>query len=202
MTGDAEKRKAAKRARRPVYGTWERVRVLDTGEERLAFLASHPTDRRILKERGWRRGVECRAEFKQSRNPKFHRLAHAVGHLLVDNVEEFQHCKAHDVLKEVQRRSGVCCATVLMNASPVVTAILDAAEVMLGAGARKVLAGVLPDIKTIPVRVARSLSFDEMDEDEFHGFFDGVTAYIAEHFAGVMLDEVRAEFWDMVQGER
>ena len=32
-------------------------------------------------------------------------------------------------------------------------------------------------------------------------FFDGITAYIAEHYSSVMLDDVRAEFWTMVNGE-
>ena len=38
-----------------------------------------------------------------------------------------------------------------MEASPVMKAFLDEAEVVLGAGARKVLAAVLPEIRTIPV---------------------------------------------------
>lgn len=174
MTTPAAKKAAAKRARRPIYGTWERVIVAETGEERLAFLASHPIDRRLLKERGWRRGVECRAEFKQSRNPKFHRLAHAVGHLLVDSVEEFAHRNAHEALKEVQRRAGVMCEPIELD---------------------------LGTLGKVQVQVARSLAFDEMEEDEFRLFFDGVTAYIAEHYTSVMLEEVRAEFWQMVEGQ-
>ena len=50
--------------------------------------------------------------------------------------------------------------------------------------------------------VPRSLAFDEMEEDEFRTFFEGMVDYIAEHFAGVMLDEVRAEFWQMVEGNK
>lgn len=173
MTTAAAKKIAAKRARRPIYGEWVRVIVADTGEERLGFLAAHPVDRRLLKERGWRRGVECRAEFKQARNVKFHRLAHAVGHLLVDNVEQFRDLSAHDALKQVQRMAGVCC---------------EPLEIDLGA------------LGVVTAQVARSLAFDEMDEDEFRGFFEGITAYIGEHFAGVMLEEVRAEYWQMVQG--
>lgn len=172
MTKAAAKIKA-KRARRPIYGEWTRVIVAETGEERLGFLAAHPIDRRLLKERGWRCGAECRAEFKASRNVKFHRLAHAVGQLLVDNVEEFAGRSSHDALKEVQRRAGVCC---------------ESMEIDLGS------------LGKVTAQVARSLAFDEMDEDEFRGFFEGVVAYIGDHFAGVMLDDVRAEFWLMVNG--
>ncbi len=53
----------------------------------------------------------------------------------------------------------------------------------------------------VPVNVPRSMAFDEMDEDEARTLFDGVTAYIAEHYTSVMLDDVRAEFWLMVNGE-
>ena len=169
----AAERVRAKRARRPIYGEWTRVVIPETGEERLAFLASHPIDRKLLRERGWRRGIECRAEFKASRNVRFHRLAHAVGQLLVDNVEEFQGHTSHDALKEVQRRAGICC---------------DSMEIDLGT------------LGKVTAQVARSLAFDEMDEDEFRQFFDGVIAYIGDHFAGVMLEEVRAEFWLMVNG--
>lgn len=200
MTTVAERIKA-KRARRPIYGEWMKAVVLETGEERIGWFAQHPVDRRLLKERGWRIGIECRAEFKQSRNVKFHRLAHAVGHLLSDHVEEFRGINSHEALIRVQLASGVACDVIEMNASPVIAAILDAAEVMLGEGARKVLAGVLPEIRTIPVKSARSMAFDEMDEDEFRQFFDGITEYIAEHYSSVMLDEVRSEFWKMVNGD-
>ena len=50
--------------------------------------------------------------------------------------------------------------------------------------------------------VPRSMAFDDMEEDEFANLFEGITAYIAEKFSHVMLDEVRAEFWEMVNGDR
>jgi len=198
---EAAKKIRAKRARRPIYGKWARVVIPETGEERLAFLAANEIDKRLLKERGMRNGLECRAEFKMSRNVKFHRLAHVIGHLLVDNVEEFRGKGAHDALKAVQLASNTACDMIEMDATPVISAILDACESLLGQGARKVLAGVLPEIKTIPVKVARSLAFDEMAEDEFGEFFHGVTEYIGLHYASVMLDEVREEFWKMANGE-
>lgn len=173
MTTAAQK-KAAKRARRPIYGTVTRVAVLETGEERLAIVASHPIDRRLMKERGYRAGDDVRLEIKKPRNVKFHRLAHAIGNLLVDNVEEFVDLSGHDALKRVQTESGVCC---------------DALEIDLG------------PLGKASVNQARSLAFDEMEEDEFAKFFEGITAYIGTKYAHVMLEEVRAEFWLMVQGE-
>lgn len=174
MTTEAAKKIRAKRARRPIYVSCVRVAVLSTGEERLAWVASHPIDSRLMKERKWREGDEARAEFKKSRNPKFHRLAHAVGNLLVDNVEEFRHLSGHDALKQVQRESGVCC---------------EPMEIDLGA------------LGKVSVNLPRSIAFDEMAEDEFGEFFNGVTDFIDQHYQSAMTHDVRGEYLLMVQGD-
>lgn len=182
MTTAAEKR-AAKRARRPVYCVIERVAVLETGEERLAILAAHPIDRQLMKERGYRRGDEVRVEIKKARNIKFHRLAHAVGNLLVQNVEKFRHMGGHDALKQIQRESGVCCEQQVVDMG-----VLRIGDITVEIGER-------------PVQVARSIAFDDMPEDEFHEFFNGITDYIDQHYQSVMTDDVRAEYLLMVNGD-
>ncbi|KAG1197578.1 hypothetical protein G6F35_012785 [Rhizopus arrhizus] len=73
-----------------------------TGEELGAFVPSNDIDRRLAKDRGYRVGHEYRLEIKASRNAAFHRLAHVIGHLLVDNVEAFRDLDAHAALKQVQ----------------------------------------------------------------------------------------------------
>jgi len=198
----AAKKIRAKRASRPIYATCMRVVDPTTGEELGAFVPLHDIDRRLAKDRGYRAGREYRLEIKESRNAAFHRLAHVIGHLLVDNVEGFRDLDAHAALKQLQLESGICCEMVEMDASPVVKALLDAAEVVLGAGARRVLAGVLPEIRTIPVKVPQSLAFDSMEEEDFGRFFTGITAWIGVHYAHVMLDEVRADYWRMVNGRQ
>ena len=198
----AAKKIRAKRASRPIYATCMRVVDPTTGEELGAFVPLHDIDRRLAKDRGYRAGREYRLEIKESRNAAFHRLAHVIGHLLVDNVEGFRDLDAHAALKQLQLESGICCEIVEMDASPVVKALLDAAEVVLGAGARRVLAGVLPEIRTIPVKVPQSLAFDSMEEEDFGRFFTGITAWIGVHYAHVMLDEVRADYWRMVNGRQ
>lgn len=174
MTTAAAKKIQAKRARRPVYLVVRRLVDPATGEEIGALVPAHPIDQRLLKERRFHVDREVRAELKQPRNAKFHRLAHAVGHLLVDNVEDFRDLTAHEALKRVQREAGVCC---------------EPFEIDLG-----------PVLGKVTAMQARSLAFDELEEDEFRTFFDGITAYIGEHYAHVMLDEVRAEFWELVNG--
>lgn len=175
MTTAAAKKIKAKRARRPIYLLVDRLVDPRTGEEVGCLRPANLIDQRLLKERRFHMGKEIRAELKQPRNPAFHRLAHAVGNLLVDNVEKFRDMTGHDALKEVQRESGVCCDTI---------------ELDLGTLGR------------VPVKQPRSLAFDEMAEDEFRVFFDGVTAYIGEHYTSVMLDDVRGEFWLLVNGDR
>lgn len=129
-------------------------------------------------------------------------MAHVIGHLLVDNVEVFRDLDAHAALKQVQLESGICCEMVEMDASPVVKDLLDTAETVLGAGARKVLAAVLPEIRTIPVKVAQSLAFDSMEEEDVAAFFKGFTTWIGDRYAHVMLDDVRADYWRMVNGRQ
>lgn len=172
----------AKRARRPVYGTIERVAVLETGEERLAILATHPIDRRLMKERGYHQGDEVRLEIKKPRNAKFHRLAHAVGNLLVENVEEFRHLSGHDALKKVQTKAGACCELQM----------IDMGTIKFG--------NIAVPVGEVPVSVPRSIAFDEMDETEFSELFNGICDYIDLHYQSAMTDEVRAEYLEMVSG--
>lgn len=169
----------AKRARRPIYLVVRRLVDPASGEEVGALVPANLIDQRLLKERKFHVNREVRAELKQPRNPQFHRLAHAVGHLLVDNVDEFHGKGAHDALKAVQAKAGVCC--------DVEKIVLD-----LGTLGRHEIERAVP----------RSIAFDEMEEDEFSTLFNGVVDYIAQHYASVMLDEVRAEFWDMVNGDK
>lgn len=171
----AQKKIRAKRARRPVYLVVRKLVDPETGEEIGALVPANEIDARLLRERKFHMGREVRAELKEPRNVAFHRLAHALGHLLVDNVEEFRDLGAHDALKRVQREAGVCCEPFEIDLGP---------------------------LGKVQAQQARSLAFDELEEDEFRLFFDGITAHIGERYAHVMIDEVRAEFWQMVQGER
>ena len=86
----------------------------------------------------------------------------------------------HDALKAVQRESGACCEQQTVDMG---TLRLGELEVHIGER---------------PVTVARSMSFDEMSEEEFHELFTGVTDYIDQHYASVLTDDVRAEYFEMV----
>jgi len=171
----AAKKVRAKRARRPIYLVVRKLMDPDSGEIVGALVPANDIDARLLRERKFHTGREVRAELKQPRNPAFHRLAHAIGHLLVENVEAFRDMDAHGAIKALQAKTGVCC---------------EPLEIDLGS------------LGKVTAQVARSLAFDEMAEDEFKQLFEAVTAYIGEHYSHVMLDEVRGEFWQMVNGEQ
>jgi len=168
-------RKAAKRARKPIYLQVARLVDPRTGEEIGALVPANGIDQRLLRERRFTVGKEIRAELKQSRNPAFHRLAHAIGNLLADNVEAFHGMTGHEALKRAQVESGVCCEPMELDLGP---------------------------LGRVHVKQPRSLAFDELDEAEFKAFFEGITQWIGDNYAHVMLGEVRDEYWSMVQGDR
>ena len=65
-----------KRAGRPIYLEFKRMVDPDTGEVRLALVADSGIDKFLLKERGYRAGAKVRAELKQPRDVRKHRLVH------------------------------------------------------------------------------------------------------------------------------
>ncbi|MGS9822321.1 hypothetical protein ACVN9I_33285, partial [Pseudomonas aeruginosa] len=68
-----------KRAGRPIYLEFKRMVDPDTGEVRLALVADSGIDKFLLKERGYKAGAKVRAELKQPRDVRKHRLVHRLG---------------------------------------------------------------------------------------------------------------------------
>lgn len=85
--------------RRPIY--FVVVQAIDekTGERFGALRPLNAVDQRAMRERKYAVGTEVRAELKKPRNVKFHRLAHALGALVVDQIDAFVGLTAHDALK-------------------------------------------------------------------------------------------------------
>lgn len=175
MTTAAAKRVKAKRARRPIYGTCMRLVDPLTGEEHGAFVPAHPIDKRIAKERRFKVGETYRMEIKQARVLWQHRLIHKIGQLVVDNVEGFEQLTSHDAIKRLQRESGTCCQEMEVD---------------------------VPNVGRLMVKQAESLTFDEMPQDRFEVLFDGITEHIGREYAHVLLDDIRAEFWEMAGSNR
>jgi hypothetical protein len=148
--------KAAKRKR-------ERVLLrLEMAGGRAGFFAADGFTASRLKARGFRPGDEVLAEITKARNPKFHRLVHQFGQVLVDNVEAFAHLDGHAVLKRLQIEGDIACDQVPL---------------------------VLEGIGPVTYRVPRSLSFESMDEGEFSEVFREFSRYVVRRYWPTMKPE-------------
>ena len=140
--------------------------------------ALEPADnftRQRMREKGYHVGDLVAAELFKIRNPGFHRLGHQIGTLCIRNIEDFStYTSAHAVLKRLQLESGVACDETAIRA---------------------------PGLGMVLHRTARSLSFIDMDEGEFHETVRGLCRHIAatywpsltpaqiEDMASAMVDE-------------
>lgn len=104
-----------------------------------------------LRQKGYKLGDLVSAELRQSRNPGFHRLAHALGALLAENVEAFEGLDAHRVLKRLQWESGAGCEEMGVN---------------------------VPNVGMMTVRIPQSLSFDSMDQGEFYTVYTALCSHV------------------------
>lgn len=147
MTAAVAEAVNAKRRRKPETVL---LRVIKGGLE--------PADgytRRRLRERGYRIGDMLLAILRKPRNPGFNRLAHRLGQLVADNIDDFEGLDAHQVLKCLQIEANVECDEI-----PVYLEIFD------------------QRIRVI-YRIPRSLSFESMDEGEFKAVVRRISNHIA-----------------------
>lgn len=115
----------------------ERI-MLRVGKGAMVPADKFSTDR--LRERGYKIGDLVSADIRKARNPKFHRMVHVLGKLLVENLESFEGLDAHRALKRLQWEGNIACDEMQVN---------------------------MPNIGMVSVRIPGSLSFENMDEGEF-----------------------------------
>jgi len=131
-----------------------------------------PADRETAAElQSWERAKVRAGELRCPRNPKFHRLAHAIGSLAADNLDAFAGMDGHQVLKRLQLESGTACD-----------------EMAIKAGGQMFLH-----------RIPRSLSFSSMAQDEFRDVMQALCAHLVrEYWPETTVDEVvqMAEQWE------
>ena len=80
------------------------LRVTDKG-----FVPADRHSAEQMRSRGYSPGDVVFAEIRKPRHPGFHRLAHAFGQLLVDNLNDFAGMDSHKALKRLQLESGIAC---------------------------------------------------------------------------------------------
>lgn len=118
-----------------------------------------------LREKGFHIGDLVGIEIRKIRNPGFHRLAHALGDFLVKNVEQFENLNAHTALKRLQREGGIACDDFYSEI-----------------GGEKML-----------IRMPRSLSFESMDDGEFHEVYGAMCRHVAkQYFPDLSAEQVAA----------
>lgn len=138
----------------PVEMVWRLWPDPATGKTRAILVAATDADSSMLRERGFKLNTRVHAHLTHPRNPRFNRLVHGLGHLLGRNLDRFAGKASHDVIKDLQVESGVCCTRTELD-----------------------VPGVGKLIRTEP----QSLSYHSMDDEAFKAFWSGVCAYVIAH---------------------
>jgi len=109
----------------------------------------------VLRDRKYKKGDVVFGVITKPRNPKFNRLCHALGKMFQNNLDGFEILDPHQCLKRLQCESGVAC---------------DIISVML------------PNIGLTPVTIPKSLSFDNMGEEEFQAAIKGICQHVVKQY--------------------
>jgi len=118
-----------------------------------------------LREKGLHINDLVGVTLRKIRNPGFHRLAHALGDFMVKNVDKFENLNAHTTLKRLQVEGGIACDDFYSEV-----------------GGEKMM-----------IRVPRSLSFESMDDGEFHEVYGAMCRHVAKtYFEGLDEHQVAA----------
>jgi hypothetical protein len=127
-----------------------------------------------LRAKNFKIGDIIKADIRKLRNQKFNRLVHRIGQLCAANIEAFSGLDAHTCIKRLQIEGKIACREI---------------GVMVH--------GYGMVIQFIP----RSMSFDSMDETEYHDCSKRICRLISERYwpnlgpeqieqmAGVMIDD-------------
>jgi len=109
----------------------------------------------VLRSRGYSVGDLLQADLTKPRNPKFNRLVHRIGQLVVANIDAFHGMDAHSAIKRLQIEGRVACDEI---------------------GIAVANFGMV--IQFIP----RSMSFENMDEGEYKEAARGICRTIAQRY--------------------
>lgn len=120
-----------------------------------ALVPADPCAESKLRERNYRIGDLLVADLKKPRNPKFNRLVHQLGQLVVANIEAFSGLDAHTAIKRLQIEGKVACDEIGIH---------------------------VPGYGMLIQFIPRSLSFESMDEGEFNQAAKGICRTIAERY--------------------
>jgi hypothetical protein len=119
-----------------------------------ALIPADPYAASVLRERGYRMNDLLAADLTKPRNPKFNRLVHQLGQLVVANIDAFAGLDAHKAIKRLQIEGKVACDEI----------------------------GISTDFGQMLYIVPRSISYASMDEGEYQQAARGISRTIAERY--------------------
>jgi hypothetical protein len=111
----AMRRAVAQRKKPAVYG---HIRVLmdpKTGEEKRCIAFETATDVEQIRERKFKAGDLVRVTVSKAVDPWINRTVHALGKLVVQNIDGFESMTSHQALKRLQVESGIHCEPILVE---------------------------------------------------------------------------------------
>ena len=108
-----------------------------------------------LRTRQFKVGDVLKGKLTKLRNPKFNRLVHKIGQLVVANIESFHGAETHKAIKRLQIEANAGCEEIAV---------------------------LLPGFGMAIHRTPKSLSFENMDEMEYHQVAKGICEYIADTY--------------------
>ena len=117
-----------------------------------------PADRHAIeamRSRNYSVGDLVYAELTKPRNPKFHRLVHAFGEMLADNVDAFTGMQPHNVLKRLQLEGDIACDHIAIN---------------------------FPGVGPCTYRIPQSLSYASMKEEKFSEVYKAMCDYVSNKY--------------------
>lgn len=154
MSAAGPTKKKPKR-RRAVLMRWVKATIGNDRTPRRALVAADAYAMNVLAKRKYGIGQLVSADVKGARNPGFHRKAHALATLVIENVDEFSryaaHADEHEVLKRLQIESDTCCDHIRLD-------------------------------KDLEYRIPQSLAFEDMDEPTFGVFYRRICNYISSRY--------------------
>ena len=109
----------------------------------------------VLRQRGYHLNDLVKADVVKPRNPRFNRLVHKLGQLVVANIEDFRGLDAHRAIKRLQIEGRVACEEIGIN---------------------------VPGFGMVIQFIPRSLSFESLDEGEFKEAARGISRTIADRY--------------------
>lgn len=120
-----------------------------------ALVPADPCAASALRARNYRIGDLLLADLKKPRNPKFNRLVHQLGRLVVANIDAFAGLDAHTAIKRLQIEGKVACDEIGIH---------------------------VPGYGMVIQFIPRSLSYESMEEGEFQQAARGISRTIAERY--------------------